>query len=173
MIDLFSIAQDLCEKNWPSVDYKQIKIILHRIISVVWLTNFLSEIRNLTNPRWWVEQQFLSVKRCWNFSWRSNTLMIAHLSFKERWKELVLSEWFSQLEFTSSKVSIYLTFWHLIIKARGFTPLISLANFQILDDMFNNIIGSGIRILEEVLCDPAKIGWMEFEASVVPNIRKI
>ena len=36
--------------------------------------------------------------------------MIAHLSLKERWKELVLSEWFSQLEFTSSKVSIYLTF---------------------------------------------------------------
>ena len=40
------------------------KIILHRIISVVWLTNFLSEILNLTNPRWWVEQQVLSVKRC-------------------------------------------------------------------------------------------------------------
>ena len=29
--------------------------------------------------------------------------MIAHLSLTERWKELVLSEWFSQLEFTSSK----------------------------------------------------------------------
>ena len=39
------------------------KIILNRIISVVWLTSFLSEIRNLTNPRWCVEQQFLSVKR--------------------------------------------------------------------------------------------------------------
>ena len=43
-----------------------VKIILHRIISVVWLTNFPSEIRNLTNPRWWVEQQFLSVKRNWS-----------------------------------------------------------------------------------------------------------
>lgn len=42
-----------------------IKIILHRIISVVWLTNFLSEIRNLTKPRWWVEQVILSVKRYW------------------------------------------------------------------------------------------------------------
>ena len=45
----------------------KVKIILYRFISVVWLTNFLSEIRNLINPRWWVEQQFLSVKRCQNF----------------------------------------------------------------------------------------------------------
>ena len=39
--------------------------------------------------------------------------------------------------------------------------------------MFNNITGSGVRILEEVLCDPANIGWIEFEASVGPNIRII
>ena len=31
------------------------KIILHRIISVVWLTNFLPEIRRLTKPRRWGE----------------------------------------------------------------------------------------------------------------------
>ena len=41
-----------------------IKIILHRIISAVWLTNFLSEIRSLINPRWWGEHLVLSVKRC-------------------------------------------------------------------------------------------------------------
>ena len=29
------------------------KIILHRIISVVWLTIFLSENRSLTQPPWW------------------------------------------------------------------------------------------------------------------------
>ena len=58
-----------------------IKIILHRIISVVWLTNFLSEIRNLINPRWWVEQLFLSVKRSPNsYLWRLGTLMIARFS---------------------------------------------------------------------------------------------
>ena len=76
---------------WPQI----IKIILHRIISVVWLTNFLSEIRNLINPRWWVEQQLLSVKRYQNSLQRSETLMIAHLPFTGGWRELVLSEWFS------------------------------------------------------------------------------
>ena len=61
--------------------WQKCKIILHRIISVVWLTNFLSEIRNLINPRWWVEQLFLSVKRFPNsFLWRSGTLMIARFS---------------------------------------------------------------------------------------------
>ena len=40
-----------------------VKIILHRIISAVWLTDFLSEIRSLINPRWWGKHLFLSVKR--------------------------------------------------------------------------------------------------------------
>ena len=35
-----------------------VKIILHRIISVVWLTNFPSEIRRLTSPRWWAVPLF-------------------------------------------------------------------------------------------------------------------
>ena len=35
-----------------------VKIILHRIISVVWLTNFPSEIRRLTIPRWWARASF-------------------------------------------------------------------------------------------------------------------
>jgi len=32
--------------------------------------------------------------------------MIAHLPFTGRWKELVLSEWFSQLESDSSKIKL-------------------------------------------------------------------
>ena len=40
-----------------------IKIILHRIISVVWLTDFLSEIWDLINPWWWVMHLILSMKR--------------------------------------------------------------------------------------------------------------
>ena len=80
----------------------QIKIILHRIISVVWLTNFLSEIRNLINPRWWVEQQLLSVKRYQNSLQRSDTLMIAHLPITGGWRELVLSEWLSFIRRNSS-----------------------------------------------------------------------
>ena len=39
------------------------KIILYRIISVVWLTDFLSEIWNLINPWWWVMHLILSMKR--------------------------------------------------------------------------------------------------------------
>ena len=38
------------------------KIILHRIISVVWLTNFLSEIRSLSSHDDETDLQFLSVK---------------------------------------------------------------------------------------------------------------
>ena len=38
------------------------KIILHSIISVVWLTNFLSEIWSPTIPWWWGLQLFLSMK---------------------------------------------------------------------------------------------------------------
>ena len=39
------------------------KIILHRIISVVWLTDFLSEIWSQIKPRWWVTTGHLSMKR--------------------------------------------------------------------------------------------------------------
>ena len=47
----------------PGLSYGQdwwcrVKIILHRIISVVWLTNFPSEIRRLTSPRWWAVPLF-------------------------------------------------------------------------------------------------------------------
>ena len=69
-----SNGSDIVEKS---------KIILHRIISVVWLTNFLSEIRNLTNSRWWGEQLFLSVKRCQN----------SLLEGLEHWWSLIAHTW--------------------------------------------------------------------------------
>ena len=48
---------------FPDFSYGQdwwytVKIILHRIISVVWLTNFPSEIRRHTSPRWWAVPLF-------------------------------------------------------------------------------------------------------------------
>ena len=53
------------------------KIILHRFISVVWLTNIMSELRNLIKPLCWVGQPFQSVKRFQSFFGKSDTLMIA------------------------------------------------------------------------------------------------
>ena len=44
------------------------KIILHRIISVVWLTNFLSEIRSLSNHDDETKFHILSVKPSRKFS---------------------------------------------------------------------------------------------------------
>ena len=48
----------------------------------------------------------------------------------------------------------------------GFTPVIDLVNFQILDTIFNNIRGSGVKILEEVFCDPSKVIWEKFDKHV-------
>ena len=44
------------------------KIILHRIISAVWLTNFLSEIQSLSNHDDETQFRILSVKPIWSFS---------------------------------------------------------------------------------------------------------
>ena len=56
------------------------KIILHRIISVVWLTNFLSEIRSLSNHDDETQFRILSVKPIWSFSafdhWWSLTVQL-------------------------------------------------------------------------------------------------
>ena len=54
----------------PGLSYGQdwrwwVKIILHRIISVVWLTNFPSEIRRLTSPRWWAVPLFPEREKVW------------------------------------------------------------------------------------------------------------
>ena len=74
----------------------KVKIILHRIISVVWLTIFLSENRSLTQPRWWgkvscserenVQVASVSAVAYW-------TLMIARLSLSEWRRSSRLSEW--------------------------------------------------------------------------------
>ena len=45
----------------------------------------------------------------------------------------------------------------------GFTPVIDLVNFQILDAIFNNIRGSGVKILEEMFCDPSTVVWEKFD----------
>ena len=56
------------------------KIILHRIISVVWLTIFLSEIRSLSNHDDETQFRILSVKPIWSFSafdhWWSLTVQL-------------------------------------------------------------------------------------------------
>ena len=52
---------------------QNIEIILLIIISVVWLTNFLSGIWNLINPWRWVEQLLLSMKKCEKFCKMSYT----------------------------------------------------------------------------------------------------
>ena len=49
------------------------------------------------------------------------------------------------------------------LKVRG---LIDLTAFQILDQVFNNIRGAGLEILEEVLCDPASLVWESFDGHV-------
>lgn len=48
----------------------------------------------------------------------------------------------------------------------GVRGLIDLTAFQILDQVFNNIRGSGLEILEEVVCDPAGLVWESFEGHV-------
>ena len=58
MDKLHELREDLWSWN--------IKITLQIVISVVWLTNFLVDIQNLINPRWWVEELLLSGKRCEN-----------------------------------------------------------------------------------------------------------
>ena len=72
-----------------------IKIILQIVISVVWLTNFLSEIRNLINPWWWVEQLLLSVKRCENSCKDISHIDDRLLPTCGKQMEKLLSEWSS------------------------------------------------------------------------------
>ena len=72
------------------------KIILHRIISVVWLTIFLSENRSLTQPRWWgkvscSERENVRVASVTAVAYW--TLMIARLSLSEWRRSSRLSEW--------------------------------------------------------------------------------
>ena len=69
-----------CPRVFSTAQMATIKIILHRIISVVWLTNFLSEIRSLSNHDDETQFHILSVKPIWSFSafdhWWSLTAQI-------------------------------------------------------------------------------------------------
>ena len=66
---LYGSKRKSCWSLWASERFGYLgKIILQRIISVAWLTNVLSEIRNLIKPWWWVEQLFQSVKRFQTFA---------------------------------------------------------------------------------------------------------
>ena len=63
---LFAKVRTNCMKLERLYVPNNIKIILQIAIFVVWLTDFLSYIRNLINPPWWFEQILLSMKRCEN-----------------------------------------------------------------------------------------------------------
>ena len=71
-----------------------VKIILHRIISVVWITIFLSENRSLCSPVDEVKHWLLSVKRIKGFLIGNPlSLMIANIPFHQgMWLELAHSE---------------------------------------------------------------------------------
>ena len=76
---------------WYHLMPSNVKIILHRIISVVWLTNFLSEILNQSTH----DDELSSRSWAWRGAGalqRSCTLMIAHLPFTGGWRGLLLSE---------------------------------------------------------------------------------
>ena len=80
-----------CPRVKPTAQRANIKIILHRIISVVWLTNFLSEIRSLSNHDDETQFHILSVKPIWSLSasdhWWSLTVQIRAVMDAEQ------SEW--------------------------------------------------------------------------------
>jgi len=63
----FHKTEKPCQKGINRISFGGVgKIILHRIISVVWLTSFLSETRILTQPWWWETWPVQSVKRSLN-----------------------------------------------------------------------------------------------------------
>ena len=69
-----------CTRVYSTAQRATFKIILHRIISVVWLTNFLSEIRSLSNHDDETQFHILSVKPIKSFSafdhWWSLTVQL-------------------------------------------------------------------------------------------------
>ena len=60
------------------------KIILHRIISVVWLTNFLPEIRRLTKPR-----------GCGEGTWPEREAVLGY--FIVPWTSMIAYDWFNSI----------------------------------------------------------------------------
>ena len=88
----------------------RVKIILHRIISVVWLTNFPSEIRRLTSPRWWAVPLFPEREKARGpaISWEpciDDRLSLPRASTKEK----MPAEWL--LYFKMGSLKILLNEW--------------------------------------------------------------
>ena len=102
----------------------QIKIILHRIISVVWLTNFLSEIRSLSSHDDETDLQFLSMKLIWKVTFQIN-FMLRNWSYTS-------SSWLDRLQISDRKfvnhttemilwsmILIWWVFLKLVFRSRG------------------------------------------------------
>ena len=92
----------------------RVKIILHRIISVVWLTNFPSEIRRLTSPRWWAVPLFPEREKARGpaVSWEpriDDRLSLPRASTKEK----MPAEWL--LYFKMGSLKILLIQWTLLL----------------------------------------------------------
>ena len=83
------------------------KIILHRIISVVWLTNFLSEIRSLSNHDDETKFHILSVKPFRRFTSSEHWWSLVSRFFLEQWMRNSLSGITSTGGSTSQLHSVY------------------------------------------------------------------
>ena len=92
---LFAKVRTNCMKLERLYVPNNIKIILQIGIFVIWLTDFLSDIRNLINPPWRFEQILLSMKRCENSCKDVSHSDDYSLLTCGRWTEKLLSDWFS------------------------------------------------------------------------------
>ena len=92
---LFAKVRTNCMKLERLYVPNNIKIILQIGIFVIWLTDFLSDIRNLINPPWRFEQILLSMKRCENSCKDVSHSDDCSLLTCGRWTEKLLSDWFS------------------------------------------------------------------------------
>ena len=86
-----------------------VKIILHRIISVVWLTNFPSEIRRLTSPRWWAVPLFPEREKARGPAFRREPRIDDRLSLpRALTKEKMPAEWLLSFKLGSLKILLAL-----------------------------------------------------------------
>ena len=92
---LFAKVRTNCMKLERLYVPNNIKIILQIGIFVIWLTDFLSDIRNLINPPWRFEQILLSMKRCENSCKDVSHSDDCSLLTCGRRTEKLLSDWFS------------------------------------------------------------------------------
>ena len=111
---MYSINRDFSQwKCWEKSKRKSsfklvwVKIILHRIISVVWLTNFLSEIRSLSNHDDETKFHILSVKPFRRFTSSGHWWSLVSRFFLEQWMRNSLSGITSTGGSTSQLHSVY------------------------------------------------------------------